>query len=505
MSEGKCQSALQALFGQYNAGPTRAEWLMSDPYEVIVIGGGPAGYVAAIRAAQLGLKTACVEEWINKQDKPALGGTCLNVGCIPSKALLEATELYDEARNNFADLGILVGEVGLDVPKMIARKDGIVSELTAGIAGLFKANGIDWLQGRGKLGADRAVTVTARNGSETVHQAANVIIATGSVPIQLGATPLEGNIVVDSSGALDWEEVPGSVCVIGAGIIGLELGSVWRRLGSEVVLLEAQEDFLPMVDKAIAREAKRTFEKQGLDIQLGSRVMGSKVDKGQVKVSYQDAKGEHEKVFDKLIVAVGRRAFTDGALSVEAGVELDERGLIHVNDHCETNIPGVYAIGDVVRGPMLAHKGSEEGVMVAERICGEQADVNYAVMPNVIYTHPEVAWVGKTEEELKSEGVDYQVGSFPFAASGRAKAKGDTGGMVKIIRDRSNDRLVGAHLIGPSASELLGQSVLAMEFDGTIEDIARTIHAHPTLSEAVHEAALGADGRAIHIANRKKR
>lgn len=477
---------------------------MSDSYDVIVIGGGPAGYVAAIRAAQLGLKTACVEQWINKHDKPALGGTCLNVGCIPSKALLEATELYDSARNHFDDLGILVSDVGVDVPKMIARKDGIVAELTGGIAALFKANGIEWLQGRGKLGADKQVTVTAQDGSETVHSCSNVIIATGSIPIELGATPLHGDIVVDSSGALDWQAVPGSICVIGAGIIGLELGSVWRRMGSEVVLLEAQDDFLPMVDKAIAKDAKRTFEKQGLDIQLGSRVMGSTVVDGRVKVSYQDASGEHEKMFDKLIVAVGRRAFTDGALSGEAGVELDERGLIHVNDRCETNVPGIYAIGDVVRGPMLAHKGSEEGIMVAELIAGEHAEVNYDVMPNVIYTHPEVAWVGKTEEELKSEGVDYQVGTFPFAASGRAKAKGDTGGMVKIIRDRKSDRLIGAHMIGPSASELLGQSVLAMEFDGTIEDIARTIHAHPTLSEAVHEAALGADGRAIHIANRKR-
>jgi len=463
---------------------------MSDNFDVIVIGGGPAGYVAAIRAAQLGMKTACVEEWINKQDKPALGGTCLNVGCIPSKALLEATELYDVANHAFADMGILVDKVGLDVPKMIARKDKIVGELTGGIAMLFKSNGIEWLQGRGQLLGNREVKVTARDGSETRHQADNVIIATGSVPIQLKATPLEGNVVVDSAGALDWESVPKRVCVIGAGIIGLELGSVWNRLGSEVVLLEAQDAFLPMVDAAIAKEALRTFSKQGLDIRLSTRVMGSEAIADGVKVAYQDKDGNHEENFDKLIVAVGRRAFVDGALTDESGVELDERGLVHVNEYCETNVPKVYAIGDVVRGPMLAHKGSEEGVMVAERIAGKYSSVNYDVMPNVIYTHPEVAWVGKTEEELKSEGVDYQVGSFPFAASGRAKAKGDTGGMV--------------HLIGPAASELLGQSVLAMEFDATIEDIAHTIHAHPTLSEAMHEAALAADGRAIHIANRKR-
>lgn len=478
---------------------------MADAYDVIVIGGGPAGYVAAIRAAQLGLKTACVEKWINKQEKPALGGTCLNVGCIPSKALLESTELYETAKHNFSDLGINVGEVSVHVPKMIGRKDKIVNELTGGIAMLFKQNGIDWLQGTGQLQAEKNVKVTGQDGKESVYAAGSVIIATGSVPINLSATPLEGNIVVDSSGALDWEAVPGSICVIGAGVIGLELGSVWRRMGSSVVLLEAQDTFLPMVDKAVAREADRAFTKQGMEIRLNTRVMASKIEGGKVIVTFQDADGSHEQTFDKLIVAVGRRAFTDDVCASEANVQQDERGLFHVNDHCETNVPGVYAIGDVVRGPMLAHKGSEEGVMVAERISGENASLNYDVMPNVIYTHPEVAWVGKTEEQLKSEGVDYQVGSFPFAASGRAKAKGDTTGMVKIIRDKSNDRVVGAHMIGPSASELLGQSVLAMEFEATVEDIAHTIHAHPTLSEAVHEAALAADGRAIHIGNRKKR
>jgi len=476
---------------------------MSDSYDVIVIGGGPAGYVAAIRAAQLGLKTACVEQWINKQDKPALGGTCLNVGCIPSKALLEATELYDTARHGFADMGINVGKVDLDVPKMIARKDDIVKELTGGIEMLFKSNKITWLKGRGTLLADRRVRVTALDGKRSEHDAKNVILATGSVPIALKATPLEGTAVVDSSGALDWEAVPGTVCVIGAGIIGLELGSVWRRMGSEVVLLEAQDAFLPMLDKAIAKESLRTFTKQGLDIKLSTRVMKSDVKQGKVDVTFTDADGEHTETFDKLIVAVGRRAFTDGVLTDGAEVQLDERGLINVDDHCATSAPGVYAIGDVVRGPMLAHKGSEEGVMVAERIAGEPSSVNYDVMPNVIYTHPEVAWVGLTEEECDEQGIDFQVGSFPFAASGRAKAKGDTGGLVKIIRDTATDRMVGAHMIGPSASELLAQSVLALEFDATIEDIAHTIHAHPTLSEAVHEAALGADGRAIHIANRK--
>lgn len=478
---------------------------MADIYDVIIIGGGPAGYVAAIRAAQLGLKTACVEKWINKQDKPALGGTCLNVGCIPSKALLESTELYENAKHNFSDLGINVGEVSVDVPKLIGRKDQIVKELTGGIEMLFKQNGIDWLQGTGQLQAEKNVRVTAHDGKNTVHTAKNVIIATGSVPIDLSATPLEGSSVVDSSGALDWQSIPESICVIGAGVIGLELGSVWRRLGSEVVLLEALDTFLPMVDKAVAREAEKAFTRQGMEIRLNTRVMGSKIKGKKVVVSYQDADGSHEKTFEKLIVAVGRRAFTDDVCASEANVQQDERGLFHVNEYCETNVPGVYAIGDVVRGPMLAHKGSEEGVMVAERIAGENASLNYDVMPNVIYTHPEVAWVGKTEEQLKGEGVDYQVGTFPFAASGRAKAKGDTAGLVKIIRDKSNDRVLGAHLIGPSASELLAQSVLAMEFEATVEDIAHTIHAHPTLSEAMHEAALAADGRAIHIGNRKKR
>ena len=477
--------------------------MADDNYDVIVIGGGPAGYVAAIRAAQLGMKTACVEQWINKQDKPALGGTCLNVGCIPSKALLEATELYDVANHQFDELGIKVDKLSLDVPKMIARKDKIVSELTGGIASLFKSNKIDWLQGRGQLLHDKQVKVTDREGEETTHAAKNVILATGSVPIELEATPLTEDIVVDSAGALDWESVPERVCIIGAGVIGLELGSVWRRMGSEIVVLEAMEAFLPMLDTAIAKEALRTFTKQGLDIRLGTRVMSSEVKDGKVDVTFQDEEGEHVETFDKLIVAVGRRAFTDGVLTDESEVQLDERGLINVDEHCETSVPGVYAIGDVVRGPMLAHKGSEEGVMVAERIAGEHSSVNYDVMPNVIYTHPEVAWVGLTEEECKEQGIDFQVGSFPFAASGRAKAKGDTGGLVKIIRDKSNDRIVGAHLIGPSASELLAQSVLAMEFDATVEDIAHTIHAHPTLSEAMHEAALGADGRAIHIANRK--
>ncbi|PID63046.1 MAG: dihydrolipoyl dehydrogenase [Gammaproteobacteria bacterium] len=476
---------------------------MADSYDVIVIGGGPAGYVAAIRAAQLGLRTACVEKWINKEGKPALGGTCLNVGCIPSKALLESTELYEEAKHSFTDLGIKVSGVEIDVPKMISRKDQVVTELTGGIEMLFKQNKIDWLKGKGHLLANKEVTVTGEDGTTTTYKAENVIIATGSVPIEIGAAPLEGDIVVDSTGALNWEAVPGRIGVIGAGVIGLELGSVWRRLGSEVVVLEAMEEFLPMVDATIAREAKKTFEKQGMDIRLGTRVLSSEVADGKVTITYHDKDGEKTETFDKLVVAVGRRAYADGALAADSGVELDERGLVYVNEYCETNIPGVYAIGDVVRGPMLAHRGSEEGAMAAERIAGHNSSVNYDIMPNVIYTHPEVAWVGRTEEQLKADGVEYQAGSFPFAASGRAKARGDTGGMIKILRDKNNDRLLGAHMIGPSASELLAQTVLVMEFEGTVGDVAQTIYAHPTLSESVREAALAADSRAIHIGNRK--
>ena len=477
---------------------------MADKYDVIVIGAGPAGYVAAIRCAQLGLKTACVEKWINKNEKPALGGTCLNVGCIPSKALLESSEKFDESRHHMEEHGISVKNVDIDVSAMIARKDKIVAELTGGIEQLFKANGIDWLQGRGKILPEKHVEVTAQDGSTSSYSGDHIIIATGSVPMDLSATPLHEDTVVDSAGALSWTSVPERLLVIGAGVIGLELGSVWRRLGAEVVILEAQDTFLSMADQRIAKDAQRQFAAQGLDIRLSARVTSSEIKDGKVVVKYQDNEGEKEETVDRMIVAVGRRAFTENLCSDDVGLGFDERGLVHVNDECETNIPGIYAVGDVVRGPMLAHKGSEEGVMVAERIAGQHVHLNYDAIPSVIYTMPEIAWVGRTEEQLKSEGIKYNVGSFPFAASGRAKAMSQTAGMVRVLADADTDRVLGVYICGPSASELIGQAVIVMEFEGTSEDIARTVFSHPTLSEAVHEAALSASNRAIHIANRKR-
>jgi len=474
-------------------------------YDVVVIGAGPAGYVAAIRCAQLGLKTACVDKWIGAGDKPVLGGTCLNVGCIPSKALLESSARYEEVQHSFGEHGITASGVELDLAKMMARKDKVVGDLTQGIVGLFKANGVDWHQGGGKLLPKQQVLVTAHDGtSETLLAAGDVILAPGSSPVEIGAAPLQDGVIVDSSGALAFDEVPKRLGVIGAGVIGLELGSVWRRLGSEVVLLEAQESFLGMADEQIAKEALRQFKKQGLDIRLGARVVSSETGSDGVTVQYQDGDGDHTETVDKLIVAVGRRPNTEGLADKEVGLLLDEWGFIHVDDTCLSNVPSIYAIGDAVRGPMLAHKGSEEGVMVAEVIAGEQAEVNYETIPSVIYTHPEVAWAGATEQALKAAGKAYHVGTFPFAASGRARAAGDSGGMVKILADAGTDRVVGIHIIGAHCSELVAQAVIAMEMGASSEDLAMTVFAHPTLSEAVHEAALAVDGRAIHIPNRKR-
>ncbi len=478
---------------------------MADSFDVIVIGAGPAGYVAAIRCAQLGMKTACVEKWIDKDNKPALGGTCLNVGCIPSKSLLESSEKYDESKHHMHEHGITISGVDIDISSMIARKDKIVKELTGGIAQLFKANGIEWLQGTGKILPEKQVQVTGLDGETlNTYSTENIIIATGSVPFELPATPMYEDIVVDSAGALDWTDVPKRLCVIGAGVIGLELGSVWRRLGSEVVILEAMDIFLAMADQRIAKDSLRQFNAQGLDIRLSARVLSSEIKDNQVTIHYQDKDGDQELVVDRMIVAVGRRAFTENLCTDDVGLEFDERGLVHVNEFCETSIPGIFAVGDVVRGPMLAHKGSEEGVMVAERIAGQHAQLNYDAIPSVIYTLPEIAWVGKTEEQLKSDGIKYNAGSFPFAASGRAKAMSQTAGMVRVLADAETDRILGVHICGPAASELIGQAVIVMEFEGTSEDIAHTVFSHPTLSEAVHEAALGATGRAIHIANRKR-
>ena len=479
--------------------------MMSDSYDVVVIGAGPAGYHAAIRAAQLGLSTACIDKSLGKDGNPAYGGTCLNWGCIPSKALLDASHKYVDAREHFDAVGIGVEGVSVDVPKMIAHKDEVVTKLTGGVAGLFKANGVTDLPGTGRLLAGRQVEYTSHAGETKTLEAKNVILAPGSVPVDIPPAPVDGELIVDSTGALDLQAVPERLGVIGAGVIGLELGSVWNRLGSEVVVLEALEDFLPMADQRIARDTLKILKGQGLDIRLGTRVMGAEAEGGAVNVSYQDKDGEHSITVDKLIVAVGRRPFTEGLLAPDAGVNLDERGFLFVNDRCETDAPGVYAVGDVVRGPMLAHKGMEEGIMVAERIAGQKPLVNYETVPSVIYTHPEIAWVGKTEQDLKASGDAYNVGSFPFGVSGRALAANDTEGMVKILADAETDRILGVHILGPQASELIAQAVIAMEFDACAEDLGLIMFAHPTLSEAVHEAALGVAGHAIHMVNRKKK
>ena len=480
---------------------------MAD-YDVIIIGAGPGGYVAAIRAAQLGLKTACVEKWIDADNKPVYGGTCLNIGCIPSKALLDSSHKFAEASHDFDVHGIKVSKVGLDVPAMIERKEKVVKQLTGGITGLFRANKVTGISGTGKLLKDKKVEVTDKDGKTQTLSADNIILAAGSVPIEIPPTPLDGDVIVDSTGALEFQSVPKRLGIIGAGVIGLELGSVWSRLGAEVVILEAVDTFLPMIDQQIAKEAKKILTKQGLDIRLGAKVTGSELKKGKakgVKVTYEDKEGEKTESFDKLIVCVGRRPLTENLLSDDCGVERDQRGFIQVDDHCATNVPGVYAVGDIVRGPMLAHKSSEEGVMVAENIAGQKASMNYDLIPSVIYTHPEIAAVGKTEEQLKEEGIEYNTGVFPFAASGRALAANDSDGMVKLLVDAKTDRVLGCHIIGPSAADLAQTVVVAMEFSTSAEDLGMTVFSHPALCEAVHEAALAVNGHAIHIANRKKR
>ncbi|PWE47015.1 dihydrolipoyl dehydrogenase [Pseudomonas prosekii] len=478
---------------------------MSQKFDVVVIGAGPGGYVAAIKAAQLGLSTACIEKYTDKEGKLALGGTCLNVGCIPSKALLDSSWKYKEAKDGFAIHGINHAGVTMDVAAMVGRKATIVKGLTSGVATLFKANGVTSLQGHGKLLAGKKVELTKPDGTVEIIEAENVILASGSRPIDIPPAPVDQNVIVDSTGALEFQSVPKRLGVIGAGVIGLELGSVWSRLGSEVVVLEALEKFLPAADEAVSKEAYKTLTKQGLDIKLGARVTGSKVHGDEVVVNYTDANGEQNITFDKLIVAVGRRPVTTELLAADSGVNIDERGFVFVDDQCATSVPGVFAIGDVVRGMMLAHKASEEGIMVVERIKGHKAQINYDLIPSVIYTHPEIAWVGKTEQTLKAEGVEVNVGTFPFAASGRAMAANDTGGFVKVIADAKTDRVLGVHVIGPSAAELVQQGAIGMEFGTSAEDLGMMVFSHPTLSEALHEAALAVNGGAIHIANRKKR
>jgi dihydrolipoamide dehydrogenase len=481
------------------------EIVMSQKFDVVVIGAGPGGYVAAIRAAQLGLKTACIEKYVGKEGKVALGGTCLNVGCIPSKALLDSTWKYHEAHEGFKVHGIEASSVTIDVPTMIGRKDQIVRNLTGGVAALFKANGVTSFEGHGKLLANKQVEITGRDGSTEILEATNVIIASGSRPVEIPPAPIDQNVIVDSTGALDFQSVPKRLGVIGAGVIGLELGSVWGRLGSEVTVLEALDKFLPAADDQVAKEALKILTKQGLKIRLGARVTATEINGSEVTVTFTDANGEQKETYDKLIVAVGRRPVTTDLLASDSGVDLDERGYIFVDDFCATSVPGVYAVGDVVRGLMLAHKAMEEGVVVAERIAGHKAQMNYDLIPGVIYTHPEIAWVGKSEQSLKAEGVEINVGVAPFAASGRAMAANDTAGFVKIIADAKTDRVLGVHVIGPSAAELVQQGAIAMEFGTSAEDLGMMVFSHPTLSEQLHEAALAVNGHAIHIANRKKR
>ena len=469
-------------------------------YDVVVIGAGPGGYVAAIRCAQLGLSVACVDDWKNPQGKPTLGGTCLNVGCIPSKALLESSENFERVSHDFAAHGITATGLQLDVAKMLARKDKIVADFTSGIGQLFKKNKVNSLQGRATLlGRDGETWRVAVAGSEELR-AKHVIIATGSTPRVLPQAPLDAVQIVDNSGALSFSEVPKRLVIIGAGVIGLELGSVWRRLGSEVTILEAAPAFMPAADEQVAKEALRAFGKQGLKIHLGVQIDKVAQNKTEVTVSWRDALGAAQELLaDKLIVAVGRVPNTQGLGAKEAGLKLDAAGRIEVDEHCRSNLPNVYAVGDVVRGPMLAHKASEEGVMVAEIIAGQAGHCDLNLVPWVMYASPEMAWVGKTEQQLKKDGVAYKAGQFPFMANGRARALGDTIGFVKIFADAASDRILGVHIIGAMASELIQQAVLAMSFSASSEDLARTIHAHPSLSEVIHEAALAVDKRTIHI------
>ena len=471
-----------------------------DNFDVLVIGAGPGGYVAAIRAAQLGLSTACVDAWLDARGKPALGGTCLNVGCIPSKALLDSSHHYHNLHHLLPAHGIEAGDVRLDLARMLARKDKVVKTLTRGVAGLLRKNRIETIAGVATLKGHGAVEVALHGTQERRSlTAGNIILATGSVPVRIPVAEVDGDRIVDNEGALAFREVPARLGIIGAGVIGLELGSVWGRLGSEVTILEALEDFLPAADRRIAKEALRTFRRQDLDIRLGARVTGARTHSGGISVDYDDAGGRHQCEFDRLVVAVGRRACTEGLEPAAAGVDLDDYGRIVVDANGRTTANGIWAVGDAVAGPMLAHKASEEGVAVAERIAGRAAHVDHGIIPWVIYTHPEIAWVGRTESDLDAAGIEYRAGSFPFLASGRAQGSGETDGVVKVIADAGSDRMLGVHVFAANASELIAEAVVAMAFHASAEDIARTIHAHPTLAEALHEAALATDGRAIHV------
>ena len=469
-------------------------------FDVVVIGGGPAGYHAAIRAAQLGLKTACVDAALGKDGQPALGGTCLRVGCIPSKALLDSSRQFWNMGHIFGEHGISFADQKIDVKQMVGRKDKIVKQFTGGIAALFKANKVASFSGCGELSPGNIVKVKQHDGSEVELKGTNIIIAAGSDSIELPFAKF-GEHIIDNVGALDMEAVPKRLGVIGAGVIGLELGSVWNRLGSQVTILEGLPNFLAAADAEVAKVAAREFKKQGLDIKLGCKVSNTEVKKDGVHVSYTDDKGEQTIVVDKLLVAVGRRAATKGLLADGTGVKLTDRGLVEVDEHCHTGVDGVWAVGDCVRGPMLAHKGFEEGIAVAELIAGLPGHVNFDTIPWVIYTEPEIAWVGKTEEQLKAEGIPYKAGSFPFAAVGRAVAMAEPAGFVKVLAHEETDTILGMHLVGANVSELVHEGVLAMEFKGSADDLARICHAHPSLSEAVHDAAMAVHKRAIHKAN----
>jgi dihydrolipoamide dehydrogenase len=472
---------------------------MSKQFDVVVIGGGPGGYIAAIRAAQLGMNVACIDEWKNDKGGPALGGTCTNVGCIPSKALLQSSEHYEHLNHHFADHGITADNVKIDVAKMLARKDQVVKQNNDGIVYLFKKNKVTFFHGRGSFVAAKDGGYELKAGEETI-QAKQVVVATGSNARALPGVPFDEENILSNDGALRVGATPKKLGLIGAGVIGLEMGSVWRRLGAEVTVLEGLPAFLGAVDESVAKEAAKVFKKQGLDIQLGVKVGEVKSSKKGVSVAYTDAKGEAKTLdVDKLIVSIGRVPNTIGLGADAVGLKLDERGAIVVDDDCKTNLPGVWAIGDVVRGPMLAHKAEEEGVAVAERMAGQHGHVNFNTIPWVIYTSPEIAWVGKTEQQLKAEGVAYKAGQFPFLANGRARALGDTTGFVKFLADAKTDEILGVHIIGPFASELISEAVVAMEFKASAEDIARICHAHPSLSEATKEAALAIDKRTLNF------
>ncbi|MFL2485934.1 MAG: dihydrolipoyl dehydrogenase [Gammaproteobacteria bacterium] len=470
-------------------------------YDVVVIGGGPGGYVAAIKASQLGLKTACVEFDEDSSGKVKLGGTCLNVGCIPSKSLLDSSYKFQQISESFDEHGIKVSKPSYDLNKMMQRKDEIITKLTGGVAHLFKHNKVESIHGKGKLISANEVEVTKAKGKKEILKAKNIILATGSRPINIPSVPWNGTTVVGSSGALEFNKTPKKLAIIGAGVIGLELGSVWSRLGAHVDIYEAEKSLLPMLDDDISRLIDREFRKQNLNIHLGSFVKGSKKTRKGVSLEIEIDDKVNSVDYEKVIVAVGRRPFTENLLSESINLSLDEKGFVPVNDFCQTSIDSVYAVGDIVRGPMLAHKAMEEGVMVAERIAGKRMEVNYDLVPSVIYTHPEIAWVGKTEKDLKEENIDYKKGSFPFSASGRALASGDSVGFVKMLADKETDEVLGVQIFGNSASEILQQGLIGMEFSASSEDFGLTMFSHPTVSEALHEAALAVNKQAIHIGN----